>query len=253
MKKIFTQFVMSAVLLFSLTATTPALAAGPLGGALGKLDSAVGGGRTGLNSSLTDIVGTVINAVLATVGTIFLVLTIYAGILWMTASGNEEQVEKAKNIIKAAVIGLFVTMSAYAITSFIGNRLNGTTSSGGGSGGGGGGGGAAAPSGLSDTECKAQGATCDFVSNVGADCTGNSGYASSLGACTPDTSATAAHDRVCCVPKDGTARCALVPGASCQATPCGTVTTNGVSVTTVSTGFECTGTTFSSSYCCVPR
>jgi hypothetical protein len=46
----------------------------------------------------------------------------------MTAAGNEEQVAKAKSIITATVIGLFITMSAYAITSFVGNRLSGNSS-----------------------------------------------------------------------------------------------------------------------------
>jgi len=41
---------------------------------------------------------------------------IYAGYLWMLARGNEQEVEKAKNIIIYAVIGLVVVLSAYAIT-----------------------------------------------------------------------------------------------------------------------------------------
>ncbi len=96
--------------------------AGPLTGALTNVGKANQG--TGLSGDLEGSVGAIIKAVLATVGTIFLVLTIYAGILWMTASGNEEQVAKSQGIIKAAIIGLFITMSAYAITAFVGGRLN---------------------------------------------------------------------------------------------------------------------------------
>lgn len=96
--------------------------AGPLSGALTNVGKANQG--TGLSGDLTGTVGTIIKAVLATVGTIFLVLTIYAGILWMTASGNEEQIAKSQGIIKAAIIGLFITMSAYAITAFVGGKLN---------------------------------------------------------------------------------------------------------------------------------
>ncbi len=79
--------------------------------------------QTGLSGDLATTVATVIKAVLALVGTIFLVLTIYAGILWMTAQGNEEQVTKAVGIIKASVIGLVIIMSAYAITAFVTSRL----------------------------------------------------------------------------------------------------------------------------------
>lgn len=83
------------------------------------------GGKTGLETSLETSVGTVIASALALVGTIFLILTVYAGILWMTAQGNEEKVTKAKNIIEAAIIGLVITMAAYAITSFVTGRLAG--------------------------------------------------------------------------------------------------------------------------------
>lgn len=81
--------------------------------------------QTGLSSDLGTAVATVIKTVLALVGTVFLVLTIYAGILWMTAQGEEEKVTKAKEIIKASVIGLVIIMSAYAITYFVTSRLGG--------------------------------------------------------------------------------------------------------------------------------
>ncbi len=83
------------------------------------------GKQTGLEASLETSVGTIISGALALVGTIFLILTVYAGILWMTAQGNEEKVTKSKNIIIAAIIGLVITMAAYAITSFVTGRLAG--------------------------------------------------------------------------------------------------------------------------------
>ena len=91
----------------------------------GILDSVADSGKTGLQRDLAGSVATIIKAVLALVGTIFLILTIYAGILWMTAQGEEENVKKAKDIIKASVIGLIIIMSAYAITAFVTSRLVG--------------------------------------------------------------------------------------------------------------------------------
>ena len=41
----------------------------------------------------------------------------------MIAQGNEQEVEKAKQVIVAAVIGLIIVLAAYAITRFIGNAL----------------------------------------------------------------------------------------------------------------------------------
>ncbi|MCK4553697.1 hypothetical protein KAU19_01920, partial [Candidatus Parcubacteria bacterium] len=49
--------------------------------------------------SLPERIGQIINAVLVFLGVIFLILMIYGGYIWMTARGNEQEVEKAKNII----------------------------------------------------------------------------------------------------------------------------------------------------------
>ena len=87
------------------------------------LDKAADPSKTGLQSDLASSVATVIKAILALVGTIFFVLTFYAGVLWMTAQGEEEKVTKAKDMIKSAVIGLVIVVGAYAITSFVTGKL----------------------------------------------------------------------------------------------------------------------------------
>ena len=61
-------------------------------------------------------VSKIIKTVLSLLGLIFLVLTIYGGYLWMMARGDEKQVEKAKETIKAGVIGLAIMLSAYIIS-----------------------------------------------------------------------------------------------------------------------------------------
>jgi len=73
-------------------------------------------------------VAKIIRIVLGFLGTIAVILVIYAGFMWMTSSGNEDKVTKAKNILKAAVIGLVIILSAFAITSFIINKLLESTS-----------------------------------------------------------------------------------------------------------------------------
>lgn len=75
-------------------------------------------------SSLARIVAVVIQAFLGLLGVIFLVLMITAGYKWMTASGNEERITEAKDTIWRAVIGLIVTVGAYAITYFVFNSLD---------------------------------------------------------------------------------------------------------------------------------
>lgn len=70
------------------------------------------------DTSLSESVGKYIKVILSLVGTIFLVLTIYAGFLWMTASGSEEQVSKSISILRSAIIGLAIITSAYSLTAF---------------------------------------------------------------------------------------------------------------------------------------
>jgi hypothetical protein len=78
-----------------------------------------GYGTNVTDTTLSESVGRIIKVVLSLVGTIFLALTIYAGILWMTAQGNEEQVTNATNILKRATVGLVITLAAYGITIFV--------------------------------------------------------------------------------------------------------------------------------------
>lgn len=77
--------------------------------------------------SLGQVVGGIINIVLALLAIISIVLFLYGGFLWMTAGGNEENVAKAKKIITATVIGLaIILLSAAAVNFVLGNLINET-------------------------------------------------------------------------------------------------------------------------------
>ncbi|MFA6424244.1 MAG: Ig-like domain-containing protein [Candidatus Magasanikbacteria bacterium] len=69
------------------------------------------------------IIARIIRVVLGLIGIILVVLMIYAGYLWMTAGGNDEQITQSKKIITNAVIGLAIILSAYGIVSFVINML----------------------------------------------------------------------------------------------------------------------------------
>jgi len=69
------------------------------------------------------LVGNAINAVLSFAGMIFFVFMVYAGYLWFTARGDDEQVKKATGIIKTTVAGIILLLSAGAITFFITDSL----------------------------------------------------------------------------------------------------------------------------------
>ncbi len=65
------------------------------------------------------VVGTIIDLVLGYLGLVFLVLTIYGGLIWMTAGGNPENVKKAKSLITNAVIGLLIIFASYGIAHLV--------------------------------------------------------------------------------------------------------------------------------------
>src|SRR3989338_10490157 len=58
----------------------------------------------------------IIYSVLTLLGIVFVVLVTYAGFLWLTAGGEEEQIKKAKAFITNGVIGIAIVLSAYGIT-----------------------------------------------------------------------------------------------------------------------------------------
>lgn len=78
------------------------------------------GGQAQLSQAeLPVIVGNIINVMLGFLGIVLLGYLLYAGFLWMTAGGDEENVKKAKSMIKNAIIGLVIIVAAFAISSFV--------------------------------------------------------------------------------------------------------------------------------------
>lgn len=75
------------------------------------------------STTLASIVGMVINVALSLLGIIFVILIVLAGFKWMMAGGNEDDVTKAKSSMQSSVIGLVVTLSAYAVWAFISSYL----------------------------------------------------------------------------------------------------------------------------------
>ena len=65
------------------------------------------------------LVGKYIQIALSILGVLFLAYVVYGGYLWMTAQGNEDQVEKAKRVITHGIIGLAIVVAAYAIAAFV--------------------------------------------------------------------------------------------------------------------------------------
>ena len=100
----------------------------PLAG-IEATDLGNGQGAESAGQQLPILIGRIVRTLLGLLGIIFLVLMVYAGFLWMTARGESDPVDKAKDIIKQSIIGLVIIFLAYALTGFIVNAVIRATSS----------------------------------------------------------------------------------------------------------------------------
>lgn len=98
------------------------------------------GASIGLSSADPRIIASrIIQIFLGFLGIIAVGLIVYAGFLWMTAAGNEDKIDRAKKTLVSAVVGLIIILSAFAIATFILNKLLEATGGAGGDNSGGGG------------------------------------------------------------------------------------------------------------------
>lgn len=67
----------------------------------------------------SQLIGQGIRIILSFIGSIALILYIFAGFLWMTAAGNPERVTSAKNIIIWATLGVAIMLGSYIIVQFL--------------------------------------------------------------------------------------------------------------------------------------
>jgi len=164
MNKVIKKLLLTICLLVALLTVADFAVAATAGLDVG-LEAAAGTGLSAANDPRI-IAANIIRIILGFLGIIAVGLIIYAGWLYMTAEGEAEKVEKAKEILIGAVIGLVICLASFAIASFILNSLSDAT--GGGTVNTGGGGGVVPPGGGSlpgegqpcltnplDTQCAA--------------------------------------------------------------------------------------------------
>ncbi|MBR2710043.1 hypothetical protein IKF02_00195 [Candidatus Saccharibacteria bacterium] len=70
-------------------------------------------------NTLTTDVTSIINAIIAALGMIAVVIIIIGGVSYMTSSGDSAKVKKAKDTILYGVIGLIICVLAFAIVNFV--------------------------------------------------------------------------------------------------------------------------------------
>lgn len=74
-------------------------------------------------ASVPDMLTRIINFLLIIAGIAFVLLFLVGGITYLTAGGDKDGEAKAKRMLANAVIGLIITLSAFAVATFIYNYL----------------------------------------------------------------------------------------------------------------------------------
>lgn len=82
-------------------------------------DTTLSGALGSTTSDLRDTVRRFINIGLGFLGVLTVLMVIYGGYMWLTAAGNEESVEKGKQILLWAIIGAIVISIAWTISSYV--------------------------------------------------------------------------------------------------------------------------------------
>lgn len=101
----------------------PALADFSNSSGLGPAANTIGYNGIAKVSTIDVIAGNFLPVGIGLIGIVFFILMIYGGYLWLTSEGDEKKVKSAQNLLTAAVIGIIIVFSAYAITAFVGNIL----------------------------------------------------------------------------------------------------------------------------------
>jgi|GEM_PF-1570847 len=74
-------------------------------------------------ASLPQVIGQIVRIVLSLLGIAAVIIMVAGGFMWMSSGGSPEKVEKAKKIIVNGLIGLLIIIFAYAIATFVMEKL----------------------------------------------------------------------------------------------------------------------------------
>lgn len=94
--------------------------------AFGQVDTGINVVENSIALGTKDVretVAQVINVAMGLLGIVAVVIILAGGFMWMTAGGNEEKVDKAKQLIFSGIIGLAIILAAFAIAKFVINSL----------------------------------------------------------------------------------------------------------------------------------
>ncbi len=76
--------------------------------------------NTGLGTTDPVVVASqIVNVFLRVLGLLSMLMMIYGGWIWLWARGNEEEIGRAKDIIRGAIIGLLVILASYGTMQWV--------------------------------------------------------------------------------------------------------------------------------------
>ncbi|KKW32635.1 MAG: hypothetical protein UY76_C0021G0006 [Candidatus Uhrbacteria bacterium GW2011_GWA2_52_8d] len=78
-------------------------------------------------TDIRTVIGRLIQAILGITGAVALLMFIYGGFLWLISAGESKKVEKGKDVMKWAILGIAVIVGAYTIVSTIVTALESGT------------------------------------------------------------------------------------------------------------------------------
>lgn len=104
----------------ALGSTTPVLAEDICSSsASAEVKAAAGCSGTGTSAQLPYTVRNILYAIIGVAGLVAVIFVIVGGVSYMTSQGDPGKLQKAKNTILYAVIGLIICALAFAIVSFV--------------------------------------------------------------------------------------------------------------------------------------
>jgi len=74
---------------------------------------------SGVPTDVRVIAFLIIRIFLGILSTIFIVLIVYGGYMYMTSQGEQDKVQKAKGILRTGIIGIIIIFSAWSIGAFV--------------------------------------------------------------------------------------------------------------------------------------
>ncbi len=114
---LFTSFLVVPMFSLAISAPAPAKAEVDIWGDKSGIQEELGYEDT-TESDPRIIAASIIKVLMTFLGIIAVALIIWGGFKWMTAGGNDEQVDEARKIIVTAVIGLIIILAAWALADW---------------------------------------------------------------------------------------------------------------------------------------